>query len=203
MFPLTFHSIRTRRSLRVSAPRQPVFPARRRTGCPLAVGSKVGGPYLPRRAFAFTLVELLLVMAILTIIMAIVAPTLSRSLRGHKIDEEATRFVALTEYARSEAISQGIPMIVWIDGKAQSFGLDPQSDYYQSKTHRQYNLNADVHFDSITGGTPNTPSIIFSASGTPDPASIDSLRLVDRFGAALLVNRRSDGWGYQIAPSTR
>jgi len=164
---------------------------------PLAVPSVV------RSNGAFTLVELLLVMALLTIIMAIVAPTLSRSLRGHKIDEEATRFVALTEYARAEAISQGIPMVVWIDGKSQSFGLDPQNDYYQSKTHRQYNMNSDVHFDAITGGTPNTPSIVFSAGGTPDPASIESLRLVDRFGVAILINKRNDGWGYQIAPSAQ
>jgi len=187
MLRLTFHTIHAQRL---------AILARRPAVCRLD-GAKVSKRLC--HGAAFTLVELLLVMTILTVIMAIVAPTLSRSMRGHKIDEEATRFVALTEYARSEAISQGIPMVVWIDGKAQSFGLDPQSDYYQSKTHRQYTLNSDVHFDAITGGTPNTPSIIFSASGTPDPASVESLRLVDRFGVAHLINRRSDGWGYQIA----
>ncbi len=149
----------------------------------------------------FTLVELLLVMAIMTVVLAVVAPTISHSIRGHKIEDEANRFVALTEYARNEAVSQGMPMVVWIDGKSQTFGLDPQSDYYQSKTHRQYELDSDVHFDVITGGTPNTPSIVFSASGTPDPASIDSLKLIDGLGTAIQITRTSDGWGYQIAPS--
>src|SRR4051794_12145785 len=78
---------------------------------------------------AFTLVELLLVMAILLVLMAVVAPSLSRSLRGRKITDESARFLALTEYARNAAVSEGSPMSVWINGTTQHFGLDPKNDY--------------------------------------------------------------------------
>ena len=61
---------------------------------------------------AFTLVELLLIMALLVVVLAVAAPMLSSSMRGHGLNGEAVRFVALTEFARSEAISQGVPMVL-------------------------------------------------------------------------------------------
>ena len=154
---------------------------------------------------AFTLVELLLVMAILLVLMGIVAPSLSRSMRGRKISDESARFLALTEFARAAAVSEGSPMSVWINGTTQHFGLDPKNDYYASKTHRDYALNPDVKFDpaSVPAGGPGTPAILFLPNGTPDVSSAATIRFTDNFGAAVVIARRADGWGYEIQKNTR
>lgn len=60
----------------------------------------------PRRR-AFTLFELVLVMLILAVVMAMVAPKLGGIAKGRKTGDTATQVVALAYYARSEAITEG------------------------------------------------------------------------------------------------
>lgn len=149
---------------------------------------------------AFTLVELLLVMAILVVMMALVAPALSHTLRGQKLKEEATRFVALTEYARSEAVSQGVSMSVWVDAKTGKFGLDPKNAYYGSTTHKEYTLDPAVHFDSVTGqSVPGGSAIEYTPGGVCTTASASSIRMTDRDGATLSITKDPSGWGYAVA----
>src|SRR5688572_7854706 len=56
------------------------------------------GKYTLRRGAAFTLVELILVMAMLVIIIAVSAPSLSKFFRGRVLDSEARRLLSLTRY---------------------------------------------------------------------------------------------------------
>ena len=67
-----------------------------------------------RRA-GFTLIELMLVLAILAMMVALVAPALAKSSRARNLEQEALRLVALTEYARDEAVSQGVSMAVYVE----------------------------------------------------------------------------------------
>lgn len=151
---------------------------------------------------AFTLVELIIVMALLATIMALSAPSLSRSLRGRNLDQEAKRFIALTEYARQEAVSQGVPMVVWIDPEAGQFGVEPKTGYpAMSNRVKNYKLNDDVHFE--VGSTASRAEGVLQAvelapDGMPEPTSIASLRLVDRFESAVAITKTRDGWGYEI-----
>ena len=62
----------------------------------------------------FTLIELILVMAVLAIVLAIIAPSLGNFFRGRTLDSEARRFVSLTRYAESRAVSEGSPMLLWM-----------------------------------------------------------------------------------------
>ena len=48
-------------------------------------------------------------MALLVTLAAIAVPSLARSMRGHNLDGQADRLLALTEYGRDEAVSQGGP----------------------------------------------------------------------------------------------
>jgi prepilin-type N-terminal cleavage/methylation domain-containing protein len=64
----------------------------------------------------YTLLELVLVLAILATALAMVAPSLSGFIRGRKTEESAAQFVALTHWARSQAIS---------DGASYQINLDP------------------------------------------------------------------------------
>src|ERR1051325_1837454 len=93
------------------------------------IGMRRRNDMAARPAPGFTLVELILVMALLATLMALAAPSLSRSMRQRNLSQEATRFVALTESARDEAVSQGVPMVVWIDPVGGRFGMGPKTGY--------------------------------------------------------------------------
>lgn len=77
----------------------------------------------PRRANAFTLIEFILVMGLLAVVIAIAAPTLSNFFRGRKLDSEARRFVALARYGQSQAVSDGVPKMLWLDCVDGTYGL--------------------------------------------------------------------------------
>lgn len=83
----------------------------------------------PNPAAAFTLIELILVMAMLLIVLAVSAPSLSNFFRGRTLDSEARRFVSLTRYGQSRAVSEGVPMVLWIDLRKRSYGLKQEAGY--------------------------------------------------------------------------
>jgi prepilin-type N-terminal cleavage/methylation domain-containing protein len=94
----------------------------------LATGQKPGGKP-KRRQDAFTLIELILVMTMLAVVMALAAPTLSQFFRGRTLDSEARRFLSLTHYAQSRAVSEGVPMLLWIDVEEGIYGLEEEPGY--------------------------------------------------------------------------
>lgn len=154
------------------------------------------------RTAGFTLIELILVMALLATLMAFAAPSLSRSLRDRNLRQEATRFVALTEYARSEAISHGVPMVVWVNVAANQFGAEVKPGFDDdAQNAREYGLNPDVHFAPLERQSGQRESVVmeFAPDGTLQPDSVESLSLTDRFEATALIQRTRDAWGYEIS----
>lgn len=81
----------------------------------------------PRRAF--TLIELILVMAMLSIVISLAAPSLARFFRGRGLDSEARRLLALTRYGQSRAASEGVPMLLWIDAAQRTYGLEAERSF--------------------------------------------------------------------------
>lgn len=80
-------------------------------------------------ARAFTLIELMLVMAILLIVLAVSFPSLRGFFRGRNLDNEARRFLSLTRYAQNRAVSEGYPMVLWVDAKQRTYGMQAQTGY--------------------------------------------------------------------------
>jgi len=78
---------------------------------------------------AFTLVEMVLVMALLVVMLSYVAPSLARFFRGRNLNSEARRLLALTRYGQSRAVSEGIPMLLWMEPKTGMYGLKAQTGY--------------------------------------------------------------------------
>lgn len=62
-------------------------------------------------------------MAILAAVLAVSAPSLGRFFKGRSLDSEAYRLLALTRHAQERAVTEGIPMILWIDLNARRYGL--------------------------------------------------------------------------------
>jgi prepilin-type N-terminal cleavage/methylation domain-containing protein len=77
----------------------------------------------------FTLLELILVLALLLTVVGFAAPTLARFFRGRGLDSEAQRFLALTRYGQSRAVAEGIPMVVWADPEQRLYGLEAEFTY--------------------------------------------------------------------------
>ena len=94
-----------------------------RTGATTSAAEPPPRPCAP----AFTLIELILVMALLVIVIATVAPSLSGFFHGRNLDSEARRFLGLTRYGQSRAVSEGTPMRLWIDVNRHTYGL--QAEY--------------------------------------------------------------------------
>lgn len=93
---------------------------------------------------AFTLIELILVMAMLSIVLSLAGPSLARFFRGRGLDSEARRLLALTRYGQSRAVSEGIPMLLWIDEQQGRFGLEADGSYLEDNRDpqaKEYELN--------------------------------------------------------------
>jgi type II secretion system protein H len=98
----------------------------------------------PRRERGFTLIELILVMMLLIIMVTIVTPRLMGFFNGRKLDSEVRRFVSLTHYAQSRAVSDGVPMLLWVDPKAGTYGLQQESGYTSVDTKNSDDLKAET-----------------------------------------------------------
>jgi type II secretion system protein H len=150
---------------------------------------------------AFTLVELIVVMGLLAMLLAFVAPSLGRSMRQRNLEGEAARFLAATEYARDEAVSQGVPMIVWIDEKKSRFGVEVKDGFIGAESRdREFALHADIQMEleKSIGRNAKVQPIEFAPDGTPATTNVEMVTLKDRFDAVLVVARTEDGWGYEI-----
>jgi prepilin-type N-terminal cleavage/methylation domain-containing protein len=81
------------------------------------------------RPGGFTLVELMLVMALLVIVVGVAFPSLQNFFRGRTLGSEARRFHSHTRYGQSRAVSEGIPMVLWIDARERTYGLQAEAGY--------------------------------------------------------------------------
>jgi type IV fimbrial biogenesis protein FimT len=160
----------------------------------LPIGHKRGGN--PGAFWAFTLIELILVMAMLLIVMGVAFPSLKGFFRGRNLDAEARRFLTLTQYGQSRAISEGMPMILWIDAQRKSYGLQVQAGYTDSDTKAvEYALDQSLEVEAQllapaaltqwkpkVAGISDVPMIRFMPDGSISETSPD--RVVFRQGAA-------------------
>lgn len=140
-------------------------------------------------------------MALLTIIMAISAPVLSRSLRQRGVDQEASRFLALLEYGRSEAVSQGVPMIVWLTPATGQFGVEVKAGFSGDLTRlRQFTLPAGVTITAEQGVSAKGVLQVaeFAPDGWPVAGGAETVRFSDAAGTAIAVAQTTDRWGYEL-----
>lgn len=180
------------------------------------------------RARAFTLIELILVMAILTIAVSITAPTLGRFFSGRALDSEARRLLSLIHQGQARAVSEGIPMELWFDAAQGRYGLESETS---SKTggkdidakRVELSVDREVHFEvSVqtiakpaatrttlgqisTASVPplllkhlGSPMIRFLPDGTFADTSPQNIRLTDRDGASLWIALARNRLNYEV-----
>ncbi len=100
-------------------------------------------------------------MALLAVVLSVSAPSLARFFRGRSLDSEALRLLALTRYAQSRAVSEGVPMALWIDEQNGRYGLQVEHTYTnraEDEDDRAVEYNVDekltLELAPVTGVNP-------------------------------------------------
>ena len=193
----------------------------------LATGrpNKDRGPTRSRR-HGFTLIEMILVMALLVVAVSMVSPRLSGFIRGRALESEARRVLALTHAARSRAISESMPVLLWLDATVGRYGVERETRGQNGDPlSQEFNVddNLRIAFDQAqrligqtltstrttgllpgvsTSPKPTTartePSIRFLPDGTLDEDSPNAIRIEDSDGSVLWLVEGSDRRHYEI-----
>ena len=148
---------------------------------------------------------MILVLALLVIITSIAAPAMARFIRGRALGSEARRVVALMHAAQSRAVSEGMPMMFWVDEKADTYGVaaettgengDPKAE------ELQVDSTLAISIVNLTTGVPtlykNLPAIRFQPDGTVDENSPQTLKLTDSDGFSCTLTETRLRTGYEI-----
>jgi type II secretion system protein H len=165
---------------------------------------------LPQRAF--TLIELILVLALLAIATSLAAPSLSRFFRGRTLESEARQMLSLTHAAQSRAVSEGFPVLLWIDtpGREYGFQLETSSQTTGSQEidpkAEQFTFDDTLKIEAmeaspVTLNGRSVNAIRFLPDGTADEASPTSLRIASRSGDILWLIQATNRLNYEIRNS--
>jgi Tfp pilus assembly protein FimT len=190
-----------------SASNRRAFTARLRRGASRRFAARGG----------FTLIELILILALLVVITSIAVPAMARFIRGRALDTEARRMVALMHLAQSRAVSEGAPMMLWVNAPTGGYGVCAEASGQTSgqKVRQTAGQNGDpkaveLAVDStltlavLNSGTGTQilfnglPAIRFQADGTVDESSPQTLKLTDSDGFARWLVETRLRTGYEI-----
>ena len=169
---------------------------------------------------AFTLIELILVLALLVIITSIAAPAMSKFVRGQAINTEARQMMALMHLAQSRAVSEGMPMVLWINSQQNTpttYGVAAENSGQTEQTRKngqngqtsdpkaeQLVLNSVLTLSVLNLGSGvqttfnNLPAIRFQPDGTVDENSPQTLKLTDTDGFSRWLTETPLRTGYEI-----
>jgi len=122
------------------------------------------------RRHGFTLLELIVVMALLSTVFAVAAPQLRLFMSGRDIEEECRRFLALTRYARTQAIGRGQKMTLWVSPSQGQYGLRPESSSLDQGQPVSYSVarNLSISAPDAAEDENKEITILFWPDGTID-----------------------------------
>ncbi|HKS35923.1 MAG TPA: GspH/FimT family pseudopilin [Verrucomicrobiae bacterium] len=163
---------------------------------------------------AFTLIELILVMALLAAVTSLAAPSLSRFFRGRALGSEARQLLSLTHAGQSRAVADGFPMLLWIDTEQRIYGLQEEGTTQNSNTQDadpkadEFAFGDGVQVEALDASPvsingQSLPAIRFLPDGTADENSPTTLRLTGRDDETLWLVRATNHLGYEIRNSDR
>jgi prepilin-type N-terminal cleavage/methylation domain-containing protein len=190
------------------------------------LGGGSGARFANRARRGFTLIELILVMALLTVVISLTAPRLSRFFHGRTLDSEARRLLALTRSGQSRAVSEGLPMDLWVNAAEGTFGLEAEPSYETSDPKAvDFTLDNGLQLEVVnrtvvapantvtmnrsqqasTASAPrvnlvhaNLPTIRFLPDGSVGESSPQMLHLTSSDSGSLWLAQSRDGVNYEI-----
>lgn len=173
----------------------------------LRTGINHNGSHPLWRVRGFTLIELILVMGILSAVVVVSAPSLSRFFYGQALGDEVRRFLTLTEYAKSQAVSTGIPYMLWIEPATGSYGLQKESGFeIETNTDEHdypeigFQVDDEIKIELLPTRTTNNGMvyIYFKPDGTIDQQDIQLIRFTRDEKDTRYIERAPFGMRFQI-----
>jgi len=155
----------------------------------------------------FTFIELILVMALLVAMISVAAPMLSAFFRGRTLDSEARRLLALTRAAQSRAVSEGMPMWLWLDPAERAYGLEQENPPRDGDPRAlEFELDEDLSLEAPNANPVpvrgrSLPAIRFLPEGVVDETSPTELRLTAMDGSTLSLVLTTNRVNYEIRNS--
>lgn len=165
--------------------------------------SAIGQPNNRSCRRGFTLIELILVLALLVIAVSLVSPRISAFVRGRTLHSEAHRLLAVIRAGQARAVSEGFPASVWIASQSRSYGLASEFPGPRSNTDIEFTADEDISLSVTTGmGSAvtfrNMPAIRWLPDGAVDEGSPQQVELRDAAGISLWLVESVDRRGYEI-----
>jgi len=172
----------------------------------------------------FTLIELILVMALLVVGVSFLSPYLGGFIRGRAVQSEARQMISMSRLAQSRAASGGVPVILWFDkdktpnqygfqeepgyrDNDKDGGKDPKAETLELNE----NLKIEILEDDTAISQPmtestdphmNMPHITFMPDGTIADSSPRTINIIDENGPKVSVKQTRDRSQYEIATTT-
>jgi type II secretion system protein H len=157
---------------------------------------------------AFTLIELILVLALLLIITSMVVPPMARFIRGRALDSETMRVMALMHAAQTRAVSEGATMMLWVNEKGGVYGVSAETSGQNGDAKaEQLTLDSTLSISVANQGTGaptmfnNLPAIKYLPDGTIDEDSPQMLTLTDADGFTRQLTETKAHTGYEVDAS--
>lgn len=154
---------------------------------------------------AFTLIELLLVLMILTFVVALVGPQLRGFTTGRTTRNTANSILAMTHYARTQAVTQGVVYRLNFDAPTRSLWISYQSGNTDVKPGNDFatplKLADSIKIDTdIPSKQDGGQYIEFHPTGRTEPATI---KLTDNLGATIEIACSSATELFRIVPTSK
>ncbi len=160
----------------------------------------------------------MLVLAMLSIVLALAAPSLSRFFRARTLDSEVRRFLALTRYGQSRAVSEGAPVVLWIDAKQGTYGLELETGYRENDDTNALSFTVDeklrleaelpvTHarvgqplraWEPVTVHAGDLPKIRFTPEGFIGPTSPERIWIREGEKESVCVAQDRTGLTYEV-----
>lgn len=145
-------------------------------------------------------------MGVLATFAAVVVPNLSGFLKGRDLAHEGRRFVALTQFARSEAISTGVSQILWMDPRSGRYGLREAPGFSRTtNSTRVYPLNEKLEFelDANAARAFGEFAIRFLADGEIEEGSVTNVAIARVDEERLWIALSTNGFHFEIIGNER
>ena len=159
-----------------------------------------------RTSSGFTLFELVLVMVVIATTLAIAAPSLRGWSRGAQARDQGEQFLAVTRWARTQAVSQAVTHRVTIDPEAGAYQVTARDGNafvpVGSEFGRVFTVPPGYRIEISREAAPaevvdatTANSIDFSPTGYAQPAVV---RITSAQGDVVLIACPSPAEGYRV-----
>jgi prepilin-type N-terminal cleavage/methylation domain-containing protein len=153
----------------------------------------------------FTLIELVLVMAILIVVLSMSGASLTSFFKGRTLESEGQRFLALTRYAQNRAVSEGLPMSLWIEPGAKKYGLEIATSFAEMDDRaKEFSLGRDLEIKaewlSAAPIRRNANEIIlsFTPDGYIDETNPELITIKEKNGESVFIGLSRNRLNYEI-----